>query len=51
MDAIDPPSTIVLSRGARKRLLTTLRVHQRGLLVANMVKDHHEGVLHAACGR
>ena len=36
--------------GARKRLLTKLRVHH-GLLVANMVEDHHEGVLHAACGR
>ena len=22
-----------------------------GLLVANIVEDHHEGVLHAACGR
>jgi hypothetical protein len=31
----------------RKRLLTKLRVH----LVANMVEGHHEGVLHAACGR
>jgi hypothetical protein len=31
-------------------LLTKLRVHD-GLLVANMVEDHHEGVLHAACGR
>ena len=28
----------------------TMRVHH-GLLVANMVEDHHEGVLHAACGR
>ena len=36
--------------GVRKRLLTKLRVHH-GLLVANMVEDHHEGVLHAACGR
>ena len=36
--------------GARKRLLTKLRVHH-GLLVANIVEDHHEGVLHAACGR
>jgi len=27
-----------------------LRVHD-GLLVANMFEDHHEGVLHAACGR
>ena len=27
-----------------------LRVHH-GLLVANMVEDHHEGVLHAACSR
>ena len=27
-----------------------LRVHH-GLLVANMVEGHHEGVLHAACGR
>jgi len=27
-----------------------LRVHH-GLLVANMVEYHHEGVLHAACGR
>ena len=34
----------------RKRLLTKLRVHH-GLLVANMVEGHHEGVLHAACGR
>jgi hypothetical protein len=34
--------------GARKRLLTKLRVHD-GLLVANMVEDHHEGVLHP-CG-
>ena len=33
--------------GMRKRLLTKLRVH----LVANMVEGHHEGVLHAACGR
>ena len=31
-------------------LLTKLRVHH-GLLVANMVEGHHEGVLHAACGR
>ena len=30
--------------------MTKLRVHH-GLLVANMVEDHHEGVLHAACGR
>jgi hypothetical protein len=35
--------------GARKRLLTKLRVHH-GLPVANMVEGHHEGVLHAACG-
>ena len=28
----------------------TMRVHH-GLLVANMVECHHEGVLHAACGR
>jgi hypothetical protein len=33
-----------------KRMLTKLRVHH-GLLVANMVEYHHEGVLHAACGR
>ena len=35
---------------AQKRLLTQLRVHH-GLLVANMVEGHHEGVLHAACSR
>jgi len=35
---------------ALKRLLTKLRVHD-GLLVANMVEVHHEGVLHAACNR
>ena len=36
--------------GAHKSLLTKLRVHH-GLLVANMVEDHHEGVLHAALRR
>ena len=35
---------------AQKRLLTKLRVHH-GLPVANIVEGHHEGVLHAACGR
>jgi hypothetical protein len=35
---------------AQEALLTKLRVHH-GLLVANMVEGHHEGVLHAACGR
>ena len=35
---------------ARAEVMTKLRVHH-GLLVANMVEDHHEGVLHAACGR
>ena len=30
--------------------VTKLRVHD-GLLVANMVEDHHEGVLHDACSR
>ena len=44
-------STIISSySGAHKKLLTKLRVHH-GLLVANMVEGHHEGVLHAACGR
>ena len=32
------------------RVLAKLRVHH-DLLVANIVEDHHEGVLHAACGR
>ena len=41
---------VSVDSGARKRLLTKLPVHD-GLLVANMVEDHHEGVLHAACGR
>ena len=43
---------LVTSRlsGARKRLLTKLHVHH-GLLVANMVEGHHEGVLYAGCGR
>ena len=36
--------------GARKRLLTKLRVHH-DLLVANIVESHHEGVFCAACGR
>ena len=41
---------VVRARGSL-RLLTKLRVHH-GLLVANMqVEGHHEGVLHAACGR
>ena len=43
-------SDVSVVPGARKRLLTKLRVHD-GLMVANMVEDHHEGVLHAACGR
>ena len=30
-------------------MVTNLRVHH-GPLVANIVEDHHEGVLHAACG-
>ena len=34
---------------SRTRLLTKLRVHD-GLLVANIVEGHHEGVLYAACG-
>jgi hypothetical protein len=35
---------------AQEAALTKLRVHD-GLLVANMVEDHHGGVLHAACSR
>ena len=35
---------------AEEAAVTKLRVHD-GLLVANMVEDHHEGVLYAACGR
>ena len=36
--------------GTRKRVLAKLRVHH-GLLIASIVEDYHEGVLHAACGR
>ena len=35
---------------ARGSVVTNLRVHH-GPLVANIVEDHHEGALHAACGR
>ena len=46
-----PVSVAVTSQWSmRKRLMTKLRVHH-GLLVANMVEGHHEGVVHAACGR
>ena len=31
-------------------MVTNLRVHH-GPLVANIVENHHEGALHAACGR
>ena len=31
-------------------MVTNLRVHH-DLLVADIVEGHHEGVLHAACGR
>jgi hypothetical protein len=43
-------SSVVRARYAQEAALTKLRVHH-GLIVANMVEDHHEGVLHAACGR
>jgi hypothetical protein len=43
-------SDVSVVRALHKRLLTKLRVHH-GLLVVNMVENHHEGVLHAACGR
>ena len=36
--------------GARKMVLANLRV-QHGPLVATLVEGHHEGALHAACGR
>eukprot|EP00964_Phaeocystis_antarctica_P087191 scaffold55264_cov52-Phaeocystis_antarctica.AAC.3 len=35
---------------ATKRVMTNLRVHHSPL-VANIVEGHHEGALHAACGR
>ena len=44
------PRALSRLSGTRTRVLVNLRVHH-DLLVANIVEDHHEGVLHAACGR